>query len=74
MSSFNNDDDEPEAAEEEASFKVLINPSRLMYLNLVWQLVLEAETPEVIPKAVSFLIKCFMSLTDNMADERAGIC
>lgn len=43
MSSLYDVDEEPEKEDEnEPLFKLVINPSKLLHLNLVWQLVLEA--------------------------------
>lgn len=72
MSSLYDVDEEPEKEDDnDPLFKLVINPSKLLHLNLVWQLVLEAQNVEVIPKATKFLIKCYMSLSDVLAEERA---
>jgi hypothetical protein len=45
-----------------------------MHLDLVWTLVLESQNYEVVPKAISFLIQCFMSLDEGLQEDRAAIC
>jgi hypothetical protein len=74
MSMMDQDDEKESGDAEDATFKLVINPSKLLHMNLVWQLVLESENPAVAPKAVKFLIQCFMSLDEALADERGTIC
>lgn len=62
---YMDNDDEPEQAEQdEASFRLMTDPKNMLHLDIVWQLVLETENADVIPKAVRFLIHCYMSITD----------
>lgn len=58
---------------EEPEFKVLVNPSELQKLDLVWVVVLQAKNDEVAPRAVQFLINIYMSLSEEMSVHKAQI-
>jgi len=40
--SWDQDDDDNSGEGDDATFKLVINPAKLLHMNLVWQLVLEA--------------------------------
>jgi len=69
--------DDSEVEEEDTScginFKVMCHPDELEHLSMVWNLVLNCNTSDVVPKSVNFLIKCFMSLCDDLSEKKAEI-
>lgn len=68
--------DDSEVEDEEKSdtnFKVTTNPNELEHLGMVWNLVLDCNNSEVVPKAVKFLIKCYMSLSDDLLERKGEI-
>ena len=58
----------------EIRFKVLNDPNNLEKLQLIWQLLLECNTEKVWNQAVQFLIKCYISLDDELFAQRSEIC
>ena len=67
------DDSEEEEEKLDVNFKVTSHPDELEHLSMVWNLVLECNNYEVIPKAVKFLIKCYMSLSDDLIEKKGEI-
>jgi len=68
--------DDSDAEDEEktdVNFKVTSHPDDLEHLSMVWNLVLDCNTSEVVPKAVKFLIKCYMSLSDDFIEKKGEI-
>lgn len=51
------------------TFKLIVEPSKLDQLDIVWNIALKCENPKVIPKAIDFLIKVYYSLDVDL-DER----
>lgn len=59
--------------DEGPQFKLIINPREMDKLDLIWELVLNSESQEVIPLAVDFLIKIYMSLDEALMEDSAQI-
>ena len=66
-------DEVKEDREDNPLFTVIVNPEQLEKTELVWQIALESEVPEVRDKAVHFLIDMYMSLGQYMALDRPEI-
>jgi len=52
---------------------VLIHPSELLQIELIWNVVMNSLNPEVVEKSVDFLIKIYMSLEEGLSDDRSKI-
>jgi hypothetical protein len=72
---FLNKNTEEVAAKEdnEPVFKIVINPSKLEKSEMIWTVVLNSENEEVVPKAVSFLIKTYLCLDECLTENAAQI-
>lgn len=55
------------------SFKVLKHPHELDKLEIVWNIALQCQNPEVVPKAIDFLIKVYYSLDADLDSERIRV-
>jgi len=51
----------------------VINPNQLEKSEMIWTLVLNSENEEVVPKAVSFLIKTYLCLDEGLAENATEI-
>lgn len=70
----NNDkDDEVEPEEDDATFTVTVNPSELTKIDMIWTLARECHQPDVIRKAISFLVNCYISVNESIEDQRVQI-
>ena len=70
-SSWNKSDDDfkdEELQDDDATFKINTEPSQLSNLDMVWTLALECDDEDVVPKAVAFLVNCYLSLADAIED------
>lgn len=54
--------------EKQATFKVLKHPHELERLEIVWDMALQCMNPEVVPKAIEFLIKVYYQIDADLAD------
>jgi len=54
--------------EKQGTFKVLKHPHELDKLEIVWDMALQCMNPEVVPKAIEFLIKVYYSIDGDLAD------
>ena len=52
---------------------MLIHPSELLQIDLIWNVVMNSMNHKVVEKSVDFLIKIYMSLEDGLSDERSKI-
>jgi hypothetical protein len=57
----------------EPSFKIVIDPTQLEKIEMIWTVVLNSENEEVIPKAVNFLIKIYLCLDECLSESSAQI-
>lgn len=67
-----NNPKEPEE-EEPTVFKLIVSPSDLSQLDIVWNIALNCENPKVVPKAIDFLIKIYTCLHDDLSEHRIKI-
>lgn len=61
-------EEEEEEDDTDPRFRVLITPKHLEQHDMIWKIALESQNETVIPKAVDFLIKSYMSLDDGLED------
>ena len=54
-------------------FKILKDPSELDQMDIVWNLALYNENPQVIPKAIEFLIKVYTNLDSELENNKTQI-
>jgi len=66
-------EEEDEAVNSDPGFRVLIHPSELLQIELIWNVVMNSLNPEVVEKSVDFLIKIYMSLEEGLSDDRSKI-
>ena len=64
---------EEEVITSDPGFRVLIHPSELLKVDLIWTVVMNSTNDKVVEKSVDFLIKIYMSLDDGLFDERTKI-
>ena len=63
-------DDEIEPQEDDATFTVTVDPSELTKIDMVWTLACECQHPDVINKAISFLVNCYLSVNEGIEEQR----
>jgi len=66
-------EEEEEEDESDPRFRVLITPKHLEQHEMIWKIALESQNDIVIPKAVDFLIKSYMSLDEGLEEQRVEI-
>jgi hypothetical protein len=62
-----------ESEDDEPEFNVVIHPSKLEKLDLIWIVVKKATDPVVVRKATDFLIKVYTKLDEALSDKRCEI-
>ena len=62
---------EPE--ETDATFTVTVDPSELTKIDMVWTLARECNHPDVVNKAISFLVNCYISVNESIEEQRIQI-
>ena len=55
--------------EEDATFKLKKETKDLKHLDIIWNLALECQNENVVPKAIDFLIKSYTSFVDEIEFE-----
>ena len=58
-------DEVEEDREEDAPFTLFSDPSRLLHADMIWDIVLGSEVPEVYKEATRFLICMYMAIDDH---------
>lgn len=58
---------------ESANFVVGENPSQLLQMGLIWQIVLQSRQKEVTTRAINLLVNSHVSLQANLQDSRGQI-
>ena len=71
--STKNDEDDDKPSEDDATFKVRVDPSELTDIKMAWETALQCEIPEVNNKAVAFLVNCYLSVDEVLEDRRNEI-
>ena len=67
------EEEEDKPSDDDATFKVRVDPFELTDIKMAWETALECEVPEVINKAVAFLVNCYLSIDDDLEDRRNEI-
>jgi len=66
-------DDEVEPSDDDATFKVNVDPSLLTKIDMMWAITLECQDEAVISKATAFLVNCYLSVADELEDRRTSV-
>ena len=59
--------------EDDATFRVAVDPSELTKIDMLWEIALRSELPEVTNRALYLLVNCYISVNDNLAERRSDI-
>lgn len=55
------------------TFKILKHPHDLDKLEIVWNIALQCQNPQVVPKAIDFLIRVYYSLDNDLDSQRIHV-
>lgn len=66
-------EEEPEVADDDAYFTVTEDPTQLEKIDMIWTLARECKHPDVINKAIGFLVNCHLSINEDIQDRRIPI-
>lgn len=65
-------DEEQEPQDDDPTFKITVEPSQLTKLDMIWAIALESQQPDVIGKSIAFLVNCYMSVSDDLENQRVS--
>ena len=65
--------DEAEVQDDDATFKVTVEPAQLTKMDMVWEIALQAQVEGVISKAIALLVNCYLSVHGLLEDRRNEI-
>ena len=65
--------DEAEVQDDDATFKVTVEPAQLTKIDMVWEIALQAQVEDVIGKAIALLVNCYLSVHGLLEDRRNEI-
>ncbi len=50
-------------------FVIIVKPSELSNIDLIWMVLLQAKDPDVAKKAIEFMIRTYVSLGESLKKE-----
>ncbi len=66
-------DDEVVPNDDDATFKINVDPSLLTRIDMIWAITLECQDQEVVGKATAFLVNCYLSVNEELEDRRCSV-
>jgi hypothetical protein len=64
---------EAEPQDDDPTFRVTVDPSELIKIDMVWDIAMQSQVEAVISKSVAFLVNCYLSVDEQLVERRNEI-